>query len=224
MLKILKSLALLAILSAASGPLMAQDTTATEPATPPATEPAIDPATGLDMGTPVVEPAGPQLGQPYIKETYGDWALRCIKTESGDDPCQLYQLLKDTDGRAVAEVSIIPLPEGNAAKAGATFVAPLETLLPEQLTLTVDAGTPRKYSFRFCNAAGCVAQVGFSEDELNQFKRGSAATLTLVPVGAPDQKVNLNISLSGFTAGFAATATPTAAAAPAAPAPEAPQQ
>ena len=34
------------------------------------------------------------------------------------------------------------------------------------------------------------------------FKKGSAATVTIVPVGAPDQKVALAVSLKGFTAGY----------------------
>ena len=34
------------------------------------------------------------------------------------------------------------------------------------------------------------------------FKRGNAATITIVPALAPDQPVELSLSLSGFTAGF----------------------
>ena len=42
--------------------------------------------------------------------------------------------------------------------------------------------------------------VGF----LAAFKAGSKATLTIVPMAAPDQTVDLTISLTGFTAGFEA--------------------
>jgi invasion protein IalB len=34
-------------------------------------------------------------------------------------------------------------------------------------------------------------------------KRGNVAKLTIVPAVAPGQKVELDVSLSGFTAGFA---------------------
>jgi len=64
---------------------------------------------------------------------------------------------------------------------------------------------PRTYPYTFCNSAGCVARVGFTTEEVNQFKRGNAATLRMVPAAAPEDEVILNISLTGFTAGYEAT-------------------
>jgi invasion protein IalB len=43
---------------------------------------------------------------------------------------------------------------------------------------------------------------------VGQFKKGAKATLTIVPFAAPDQKVNLDISLKGFTAGFESITVP----------------
>jgi invasion protein IalB len=83
-----------------------------------------------------------------------------------------------------------------------TIVVPLETLLNEQLQLSVDGTSTRRYPFTFCNRAGCVARVGFTAAEINQFKRGNAATLRMVPAASPEDEVILNISLSGFTAGY----------------------
>jgi len=37
---------------------------------------------------------------------------------------------------------------------------------------------------------------------VNAFRRGAEASLTIVPAGAPDQRVSLSLSLIGFTAGF----------------------
>jgi len=202
-------------------PLAAQDT-------PPADVPAVDapvapdtPVTGnttvppLDMGTPVADPGG--IGQPYIRQVFGDWSLRCLRAAEGPEPCELYQLLRNADGVAVAEISMFPLPPGGQAAAGANIVAPLETLLTEQLTLTVDGGAARRYPFSFCNQAGCVARVGFSAEEVAVFKRGNSATLRIVPALAPDQEFILTISLSGFTAGFDYDTTTAPAAPPAAP-------
>ena len=103
---------------------------------------------------------------------------------------------------------MFPLPEGQEAVAGATIVAPLETLLTANLTLSVDGTAARRYPFTFCNRAGCVARVGFTAEEVAQFKRGNSAQLSIVPAAAPDQTVDLAISLSGFTAGFDSTAAP----------------
>lgn len=177
--------------------------TAPTEAAPAETEAEADPGSDLDLGTPVDQ--GPQPGQPYIASTFDDWSLRCINNPDAADPCQLYQLLTDQDGNAVAEMTMFALPPGGRAAAGATIVAPLETLLTEQLTISVDGSAARRYPFTFCNAGGCVSRVGFTEAEVSQFKRGSNATLRLVPAGAPDQEVILNVSLIGFTAALEAT-------------------
>jgi len=144
----------------------------------------------------------PQVGDTYTAETIGDWELRCIKTEDDNDPCQMYQLMSDEEGTPVAEISIFRLPEGGRAVAGATIIVPLETSLPQQLTLQVDGGQARRYPYAFCNPIGCYSRVGLVAEEIAQFRRGANAKLTLVPALAPDQKVELNMSLSGFTASF----------------------
>lgn len=204
MLHTFKPLLLAGLLATASG-AFAQETTATDetaaPVTTDAPAVAADTADAFDMGTEVV--SADAVGTPYIRETFNDWALRCLRAEEGqNDPCQLYQLLNDADGNAVAEISMFPLGDGGRAAAGATIVVPLETLLTEQLQISVDGSATRRYPFTFCNRAGCVARVGFTQDEIDQFKRGSKATMRMVPAAAPEEEVVLNISLSGFTAGY----------------------
>ena len=156
-----------------------------------------------ENGDPIApEPQEPQVGQQYLSEVYGDWALRCLKVEEGKDPCQMYQLLNDADGNAVAEIAIVVLPDAGQAAAGATIVAPLETLLTEQITLRVDGGQARRFPFDFCNVGGCVTRLGLTEQDVALFRRGAEATLTMVPAAAPDQNVIVKMSLSGFTAAF----------------------
>ncbi len=97
-----------------------------------------------------------QPGQTYIEKVVGDWERKCITLPEGqgDNPCQMYQLLKDDKGNAVAEVSLGRLPDGGQAVAGATVVVPLETLLTQQLTVAVDGGQGKRYPFRFCAHPG----------------------------------------------------------------------
>ena len=148
----------------------------------------------------------PQVGQTYTKETNGDWDVRCIKTVDGlDEPCQMYQLMSDDEGTPVAEISIFRLPEGGRAIAGATIVVPLETSLPPQLVMQVDAGSTRRYPYSFCNTIGCYSRVGLVDEEVDAFLAGKAAKLTIVPAMAPDQTVELTMSLTGFTASYAKT-------------------
>ncbi len=208
------ALAAALILSPVAG--TAQDTAAPAESAEPAAEPATDPAEALSMGTPIDE-NGREAGEPYVREEHGDWSIRCIANPDGADPCQMYQLLRDQDDNPVAEITMFPLPEGSRAAAGANIVAPLETFLPAQLTLAVDGGTPRQYPFTFCSgrpfspflSSGCLSRVGFDAAAVDQFKRGASATLSLVPAAAPDQRIDLNLSLTGFTAAFnAQTATP----------------
>jgi invasion protein IalB len=178
---------------------------AQETAAPATTEAA--PGADLNMGT---TPGAPKLkeakdaqpGELYLGGTFEQWELRCVKAKDGSDPCELYQLLKDQKGNAVSEISMFPLPAGGKAAAGATVMVPLETLLTANMTLTIDTAQPKVYPFTVCGQVGCVARVGFTADEVAQFKKGAKATLTIVPFAAPDQKVNLDISLKGFTAGF----------------------
>lgn len=173
---------------------------------PPAAEPAPTPD-DLSLGV----PADDGIGSTYVVTTHGDWEERCIRTEDGSDPCQLYQLLKDAQGNPVVEVSIFGLPEGGPAVTAATVVVPLETLLTANLTLQVDGGAAKKYPFTWCAPVGCISRIGFTAEELASLKKGVNATITIVPVVAPDQKVTVTASLKGFTAGYAAVTTPKAA-------------
>lgn len=183
----------------AAGPLAAQDTTQDSAAPDSAAAGTEQPAAPA-AATPADGP-----GEPYVAETHGDWQLRCVRAKDGSDPCQLYQLLKDKgSGQPISEISVLALPEGNEAAAGATIITPLETLLTQQLNITVDGGQTKRYPFTFCADVGCVARVGFTKDDLDAFRKGKVAVISVVPVADPSRTVDVEISLAGFTAGFEA--------------------
>ncbi|WP_227271519.1 invasion associated locus B family protein [Roseobacter weihaiensis] len=160
-------------------------------------------AEGLSLGEEADETA--QVGETYIKETFNDWSLRCIVVAEGEDPCQMYQLLSDSSGAPVAEFTMFQLPESAEAAAGATIVVPLETALTQQLAIRVDEEPAKQYPYAFCNTIGCYARIGLTDDELDAYKRGSEAVLSIVPIAAPDQRVNVVLSLNGFTRAFEAS-------------------
>ncbi len=149
----------------------------------------------LDMGRQRQDPT-------YIKEQYGDWQLKCFRSEAEEDPCQMYQLLTEEAGNPVAEFSLFRLAEGAQAVAGATIVVPLGTLLTEELRISVDGGRAKTYTYSFCSMVGCFARIGLTQEDINAFKAGGAANLQIVPAQAPDQTVNIKASLDGFTAAF----------------------
>ena len=176
--------------------------------TPPAdTAAAADLSMG-SSGTPgLPTQSEAEIGKTYLAASFDNWEQRCVKKEDGSDPCQLYQLLKDSTGNDVAEMSIFSLPDGAKAAAGATFMAPLETLLTANLKFTVDGNQPKQYPFAYCTRVGCVARLGFTADEVAAMKKGVKVMLTIVPAAAPDKTVDLEMTLKGFTAGYEAVKT-----------------
>ena len=165
-------------------------------ATPSETEKEVERA-GISLGEEVND-----LGTTYVKETFGDWQLNCVRTELPSDPCQLYQLMQDGQGNSVAEINLFNLPPGAQAVAGASIVTPLETLLTQQVTMQIDSAQAKRYPFTLCASMGCIARVGFTQAEIDSFRKGNKGTFTIVPAMAPDQKVELTMSLKGFTDGY----------------------
>lgn len=185
--KMLQKLAFIAALVIGSG--FAQDIWAQQ-----ATAPSAD-TTG---------PSGVEVGKTYTREVHGDWELRCVRTQDARDPCQLYQLMRDSEGNTVAEITLFEFPPGQEAAAGATLAVPLGTLLTRQITIQVDAGAPKRYPYSWCATQGCYARIGLTDEDLAAYKRGLSAKVTIVPFTAPNSPVELSLSLIGFTTGFAA--------------------
>lgn len=207
-LSILSLIAAATIGSAGLAQDAAEDATDTTPATE---EPAQGeaPATGEDTGAggDSAFSTGREVNETdqdptYIKAEYDAWSLRCFRNPAGEDPCQMYQLLTEAGGNPVAEFSIFKIEESGPAVAGATVIVPLLTLLKDELKISVDGGAAKSYPYRFCSPAGCVAQIGLTQQDLDQFKRGAKAVMTLVPAQAPDQTVRIDVSLTGFTAAY----------------------
>lgn len=215
--------ALLAVLAMIAAPAFAQDSTPDAPATgndaateQPAETAEQDNAEAAPEAAEAPEalaqedqaeateatPSEPQVGQYYAKTTHSDWTIRCVKTDQGVDPCELYQLLRDDEGNSVAEMTLIPLRNSEVA-AGATLVAPLETDLLHGIGFGIDNAEARGYPFALCAPIGCVSRMGFTAAELNSLKRGNSVKVTLLPFGGdPNQPVQLDLSLTGFTAAF----------------------
>ncbi len=184
----------------AIGPMAMAQTTTTAPAADPAT------AAGVSLGVPDGMPSQSQaeVGGVYLATKFDAWEQRCVKTADGADPCQLYQLLKDTAGNPTAEVSFFTLPAGSQAVLGATVLVPLETLLTANLKLAVDQNVAMVYPYSYCTGAGCLAKTGFTADDLVALKKGATANVIIVPAAAPDKTVVVPISLKGFSAGYQA--------------------
>ena len=146
----------------------------------------------------------PAMGEYYVKCSFGDWTQHCLKTEQTQDPCQLFQLMHTPDGSPVAEYNLNPIQSDGLVIAGVNVITPLETLLTQQLTIQVDDENAKIYPFAFCVQMGCVARIGLTEDDLDSYRSGARAIITMFPAAAPTQPERLTLSLTGFTAGHEA--------------------
>lgn len=167
--------------------------------------PAAAPQEGTAPQTPQPQAGDPAQSELRIKlrETHGDWEVRCAPDDS---ECFMYQLALDQNRNPVAEINIVRLEEDSPASAGVTILTPLGTLLRPGVALSIDGGERRSYPFIWCDASGCFSRFALSEDEVGALKQGNTATLTLFSVGAPGTPVELRLSLSGFTASMDAIA------------------
>ncbi len=142
-------------------------------------------------------------GQPYLVAEHQDWQIICARLDDGSgEYCEMYQLLREPNGQPVAEISIAALAETGDIVAGATITTPLETFLPAGLgfRLSAESEQMRIEPFRVCTVVGCIVRMGLTAEEVRALERGSDAFITIVPFVAPDQPVDVAVSLRGFTA------------------------
>ena len=188
----LKALCTVAATALFCGTALAQDTTAGAENEP-----------SQDVELPTGEPVGPKIGEPYEREQIVDWTIRCIRQENPDEEvCQMYQLLKNTDGSGVAEVSLVPVRGNPEAAAAASVMTPLGTMLRPGLVLAVDTDDPLRFPFTVCSQQGCLSRFGVTDELLEKMKSGNSAVVEIVAAVSPDRPVFLDISLSGFTRAY----------------------
>ncbi len=145
------------------------------------------------------------VGTEIVKSEHGDWKIVCVALpEDQPEQCRLYQLLVDKEDNPVAEYSIVALDKAAKAAAGVNFISPLGTLLTAQASMRVDSGQVKRYPFGWCDAQGCIARYGLTNAELDSMRRGNKAIMTIVAAAAPKNPIELDLSLTGFTAGWKA--------------------
>lgn len=140
-----------------------------------------------------------QMGQSYLVGSFGPWERRCIK-QDGDEPCQVYQLLREPNGNPVAEFTIFPLEPTaeNPAVAGASLLVPLEVLLTANVVLAIDDKLSKTYPYLTCTPAGCLSRIGFTAEEVDLMRAGKTVFITIVPAAAPTQRAVLELNLDQF--------------------------
>jgi invasion protein IalB len=144
--------------------------------------------------------AGGAHAQGMVKNTFGDWQMRC-ETPAGAtaEQCALVQNVVAEDRPNITLV-IIVLKTADGKGRLLRVVAPLGILLPSGLRLSIDQTDMGRVGFVRCLAAGCVAEVVMDDNLINQLKTGQASTFIVFQT--PEEGIGIPVSLNGFGPGF----------------------
>jgi invasion protein IalB len=158
-------------------------------------------AAALSLGAALLL-TGPALAQGTVKNTFGDWQLRC-ETPAGaqTEQCAIVQNVAAEDRPNISLV-IIVLKTADQKSRLLRVVAPLGVLLPAGLGLKIDQTDIGRAGFVRCLTTGCVAEVVMEDNLVNQLKGGQTATFIVFQT--PEEGVGIPVSLSGFGPGFEA--------------------
>src|SRR3712207_6317446 len=112
--------------------------------------------------------AGAAGAQGMVKNTYGDWQMRC-ETPAGAsaEQCALVQNVVAEDRPSVTLV-IIVLKTADGKSRLLRVVAPLGILLPSGLGLKIDQTDIGRAGFVRCLATGCVAEVVMEDSQIGR--------------------------------------------------------
>ncbi len=152
------------------------------------------------FGLSVWSASGGASAQGMVKNTFGDWQMRC-ETPAGAtaEQCALVQNVVAEDRPNVTLV-IIVLETADGKSRLLRVVAPLGILLPSGLGLKIDQTDIGRAGFVRCLATGCVAEVVMDDNLITQLRGGQAATFIVFQT--PEEGIGIPVSLKGFGPGF----------------------
>ena len=144
--------------------------------------------------------AAPAYAQGVVKNTFGDWQLRC-ETPAGakNEQCAIVQNVAAED-RPNLTLLVIVLKTADGKSRLLRVAAPLGVLLPAGLGLKIDQADVGRAGFVRCLATGCIAEVVLEDPLINQFKTGSTATFIVFQT--PEEGIGIPVSLGGFAQAF----------------------
>jgi invasion protein IalB len=146
-----------------------------------------------------VAPDYPTTSNPGV---YDDWNVRCSGEDGVATVCETYRNLYLTDNnQRILHIAIGHVPDEDSAVG--IFIAPLGVSLPEGMMIAIDEGEASEFAYRSCGTDGCRARAPMSTDMLNTMRAGSEMRVTIAEVTG--RRIVIPVSLTGFTAAFAAS-------------------
>lgn len=141
--------------------------------------------------------ATPGAGGTNVQtEQFRDWQVLC-PPEGQQGPCTMSQLVTNPNSDEPLMRVILGYPPELEGRPAMTFLLPLGVRLAAGLQLAVGGGEPAQFPYQVCLQQGCRADLPVPPSLLSDLRGGSSATLSLV--GPRGNRMDLDISLMGFT-------------------------
>lgn len=141
-----------------------------------------------------------------LSETYDAWTVQCVNRSEGEQrqrTCQMSQeLLQQGTRQRVLLFAINTAADGGAT---ATLILPFGLLLSEGVRIEIAEKEVVRGAYRTCLPAGCVAELGLSDEVIQQLETSEIASVMMT--ANTGQPVKTDISLKGFAAAYQRLAT-----------------
>ena len=142
-----------------------------------------------------------------LSETYQDWVVECATAQTaqkegekraGRRVCQISQMLLQANSRErVLTIAFVVPSDGKGGLSG-SIVAPFGLDLQSGIKLRVEKETLLNGSFKTCLPQGCLAPLT-ADDKVERALRASAKLLVEMTAADTGQRVDLTVSLKGFS-------------------------
>ncbi|MEA3253092.1 MAG: invasion associated locus B family protein [Pseudomonadota bacterium] len=125
-----------------------------------------------------------------------DWEVRCPQGDTSQGACTMTQLIDNPNsGQPLMRVVQAYPPQADGAVL--VFLLPLGVRLAPGMQLSVDGGEPIPFPYQVCQQQGCRGDLPVKPELMRQLRGGSTATLSMI--GPRGERMDLDISLMGFT-------------------------
>ncbi|RTR03861.1 invasion associated locus B family protein [Halomonas nitroreducens] len=129
-------------------------------------------------------------------EQFNDWEVVC-PSDSSQGNCTMNQVVTNADSDQPMMRVVVAYPPQLEGRPAMTFLLPLGVRLAPGLQLSAGSAQPAQFPYQVCLRQGCRADLPVEPSLLEALRSGSSATLSLV--GPRGNRMDLDISLMGFT-------------------------
>lgn len=155
-------------------------------------------------------PAGQAGPAPTVIETHGDWKVQCETTSAAaaaeNQPpkqCGMVQTARsEKNPKVQLTLVLVKAKQGDKQVTMMRVMAPIGVFLPTGVALEIDGAAVGRVPFTRCLPQICIAFAEASKETLEKMRKGGGANFIIYE--APGLGLPMKISLSGFSAAFAA--------------------